>query len=123
MWIADVYRPSNLTGGASVVDIIVSPVPYGNAVYVGGLGDAFCKISAQSGDKVWCVEISVSMPFMVAGNYAFVVADDNNLYAIRLADGVIFWRAHVDERAVPVYADGVIAVGADKIDVATGKKI
>ncbi len=123
MWIADIYRPSNMTGGASMVDIVVPPLPHGNAVYAGGLGDAFCRISATSGAKVWCLDIAVSVPFIIAGNYAFVVADDNNLYAIQLKDGAAIWRTPVARRAPPQYADDVIAVGDERIDVATGKII
>lgn len=122
-WIADIYRPSNLTGGASMVDIIVPPIPYKGAVYVGGLGDAFCRISAASGTRVWCLDIAVSVPFIIADNYAFVVGDDNNLYAIRLKDGAAIWRTPVAERMSPEYTDGVITVGNERIDVATGKII
>lgn len=123
VWIADVYRPSNMTGGASMVDIVVAPLPHGNAVYAGGLGDAFCRISAASGARVWCLDIAVSVPFIIAGNYAFVVADDNNLYAIKLKDGVAIWRTPVTARMAPQYADGIITVGDERIDVATGKII
>lgn len=122
-WIADIYRPSNLTGGASMVDIIVSPVLYNGAVYVGGLGDAFCKVSASSGNKIWCTEISVARPFVIAGNYAFVVATDSNLYAIKTSDGSIMWRTEVSKQATPIYDSGVITVGREKINVADGKII
>ena len=123
VWIADVYRPSNMTGGASMVDIVVAPLPHGNAVYAGGLGDAFCRISAASGVRAWCLDIAVSVPFIIAGNYAFVVADDDNLYAIQLKDGAAIWRTPVAVRTAPQYADGIITVGDERIDVATGKII
>ena len=122
-WIADIYRPSNLTGGASMVDIIVPPVPFKGAVYAGGLGDAFCKVSASNGNKVWCTEISVAYPFVIAGNYAFVVATDNNLYAIKTSDGTIMWRTEVSKQAAPIYDSGVITVGREKINATDGKII
>lgn len=123
IWIADIYSISNLTGGASMVDIVVAPLPHGNAVYAGGLSDAFCRISAASGARAWCLDIAVSVPFIIAGNYAFVVADDNNLYAIQLKDGAAIWRTPVAVRTAPQYADGIITVGDERIDVATGKII
>ncbi len=123
MWIADVYRTSNLTGGASVVDIIAPIVPYGNAVYAGGLGDAFCKMSATSGDKKWCLDIGVAVPFAIAGNYAFVVGTDNNLYAISTKDGAVFWRSEIIEQVAPTYENGKITVGTEIFNVQNGKKI
>lgn len=122
-WIADVYRPSNLTGGASMVDIIVPPLPYKGAVYAGGLGDAFCKLSAANGNKIWCVGISVAVPFIIAGNYSFVVATDNKLYAINTATGSVYWATDVSDQVAPKYSVGIITVGREKIDVASGKII
>lgn len=120
-WISDVFRPSNLTGGASLTDIIVPVVPYGKSVYAGGLGDAFCRLSAATGDQQWCVGIGVGVPFVIAGNYAFVVATDGNLYAVALADGTVYWRSPVRSSVAPTYSDGVITVGDEKFDVANGK--
>lgn len=123
IWIADIYSPSNMTGGASMVDIVVPPFPHGPAVYAGGLGNAFCRINANSGTRVWCIELSVSTAFIIAGNYAFVVADDDNLYAVNLADGSVYWRTPVSERVAPTYKEGIVTVGRDIIDVSSGKII
>lgn len=123
MWIADIYRASNLTGGASMVDIIVPPVAYNNSVYVGGLGDAFCRVSASGGNKIWCAEISVGVPFVIAGNYAFVVATDDNLYAIKISDGTVMWRTKISQQSAPKYESGVISVGRTMVDVTDGKII
>lgn len=123
LWIADIYRTSNLTGGASMVDIVAPIVPYGDSVYVAGLGDAFCRINATSGAKRWCVNLSVGVPFILAGNYAFVVSTDGNLNAVSLSKGQIYWRVPVSAQVAPVYSDGMITVGHEKIDIATGKII
>ena len=123
MWIADVYRPSNLTGGASIVDIVAPIVPYKNSVFAGGLGDAFCKINATSGVKTWCNNISTALPFVIAGEYAFVVSVDNFLYAIDTKSGDIYWRTAVDHQNAPNYQSGVINVGKQKINAADGKII
>lgn len=123
LWIADVYRTSNLTGGASMVDIVAPIVPYGDSIYVGGLGDAFCRINATSGAKRWCVDLSVGVPFVLAGNYAFVVSSDGNLNAVSLKKGDVFWRTPVTAQSAPIYSDGVITVGKERINVADGKKI
>ena len=123
MWIADIYRASNMTGGASMVDIIAPVVPYENSVYVAGLGDAFCRVNAASGAKIWCVNIASSVPFVIAGKYAFAVATDGNLYAMSLSDGAVFWRNPTKQQVAPIYDAGRIIVGRETFNAMDGKKI
>ena len=123
MWIADIYRASNLTGGASMVDIVAPVVPHGSYVYAGGLGDAFCKLNANNGNKVWCVDISVPVPFIITEKYAFVVTADKHLYAISAKNGDIYWATEIKTHATPKYENGIISVAKQKINVADGKII
>ncbi len=120
IWVADVYRASNLTGGAPMVDIIAPIIPRAQDVYAAGLGDAFCKLSAQTGAKKWCIDIGTAVPFVLAGNYAFVVATDDYLYAIETNTGDVYWRAPVAEQVAPTYSDGLITVGREYFDVTDG---
>ncbi len=121
VWIADIYRPSNMTGGASVVDIVAPIVIVENSVYVGGLGDAYCRIDATSGVKKWCVDIGVAVPFIVVPDVSYVVATDNKLYAIRNVDGAVYWTHDVKHQLAPVFDNGKIIVGKQKINAKTGK--
>lgn len=123
VWIADIYRSTNLTGGSSMVDIVAPIVPYGKYVYVGGLGDAFCRVSSTSGIKSWCLNLGVGVPFVIAGNYAFVVGTDDYLYAVRLDSGDVYWRTAIDKQVAPIYSSDGIVVGRQHIDVSTGKEI
>ena len=123
MWIADVFRPSNMTGGASILDIVAPIVVRGNAVYAGGLGDAFCRINKTSGVKKWCLEIGTAQPFIITDNAAFVVATDNNLYAVRTSDGAVYWQTPIDAQVAPKYENKIITVGKQKIDAETGQII
>ena len=120
VWVADVYRGNNLTGGAAVVDIVAHVGVDKNYVYAGGLGDAFCKLNANSGNKIWCVNISVPVDFIVVDNFAFVVGTDNNLYAINTDNGSIYWRTVVKKQRVPKYDGKNIIVGREKIDYTNG---
>lgn len=123
VWIADVYRQSNMMGGASILDI-VAPIQIDDGyVYAGGLGGAFCKISDASGKSAWCVDISVEKPFIITSGVAFVLDTDNNINAIRLRDGAVYWRAPVEKSVAPEYQDKKIIVGREKIDAETGEKI
>lgn len=123
IWIADIYRPSNMTGGASVLDIIAPIIVRDKNVYVGGLGDAFCKINSASGAKHWCSEIATAQPFIIAENTIFVVSTDNKLYALRDSDGAAHWSTDVKKQTAPKYENRTIVVGKEKFDGNTGDKI
>jgi outer membrane protein assembly factor BamB len=119
-WIADIYRASNMTGGASQLDIVAPLQISGNYIYAGGIGDAFCKINMASGKKSWCIDIGVALPFVLVDNYAFVVSTDNSLYAVNTAAGTVYWSAQLDAPAAPVYENKTITVGDQSFDAATG---
>ncbi len=120
-WIADVYRQSNMTGGASVLDIIAPIQIRGKYVYAGGLGGAFCKISVATGNIAWCTEIGVEYPFMVADDVAYVLDTDDYLDAVRLRDGAVYWRTAVEKPETPKYENKTVIVGHEKFDAETGK--
>ena len=120
IWTTDVYKERNLTGAAAVVDIIAHVGVDKNFVYVGGLGDAFCKLKSDNGDKVWCVDISVPVDFIIVDNFAFVVGSDNNLYAINTDSGNVYWKTEIKRQDVPKYNGEYIKVGRQKIDYKNG---
>lgn len=122
-WIADIYRASNVTGGAAVLDIIAPVIIEKNNIYVGGLGDAFCRISASKGTKTWCLDIGVGTPFTLIDNVVFLVGTDNNLYAVDATCGDIYWRHGIEKQAAPIYKNKIITVGNEKFDATTGKPI
>ena len=121
VWVADVYRENNLTGGAAVVDIVAHVGVDKNYVYAGGLGDAFCKLNANSGNKIWCVNISVPVDFILVDNFAFVIGTDNNLYAINTDKGSVYWKTEVKKQRPPKYDGQNITVGSQKIDYKNGE--
>ena len=123
VWATDVFRANNLTGGASVVDIVAHVGIDGGYVYAGGLGDAFCKLNANNGDKVWCVNISVPVDFIIVDNFAFVVGTDNNLYAVDTKDGSVYWKTEIKKQVKPNYDGKNILVGKQKINYKNGEEI
>lgn len=122
-WIADVYRQSNMTGGASVLDIIAPIQIYKKYVYAGGLGGAFCKISDATGVTAWCADIGVEHAFIITNDTAYVLDTDNNLNAVRLRDGAFYWRTPVKKSAAPQYKNKTIIVANEKFDAENGKLI
>ena len=121
VWVNDVYKENNLTGGSGVVDIVARIGVDKNFVYAGGLGDAFCKLKSTNGDKVWCVNISVPVDFILIDDFAFVVGADNNLYAINTSDGSVYWKTKVKKQVSPQYDGTNIIVGREKINYSNGE--
>lgn len=122
-WVADVYRTSNMTGGASVTDIVAPLVIRGGYIYAGGIGDAFCKIQRSNGTKQWCVYVGTGVGFIVDNHVAFMVGTDNNLYAINTNNGNIYWRTPVKAQKSPVYKDKIITVGKEQFNAENGELI
>ncbi len=120
VWEEDVYRVNNLTGGASMVDIVAHVGIDGKYVYAGGLGDAFCKLNASDGNKVWCLNISVPVDFIMVDDFIFVVGTDSNLYAINKSNGDIYWKAEIEKQVKPKYDGKDIIIGSQKIDYKNG---
>lgn len=123
VWVTDVFRANNLTGGASMVDIIAHVGIDGKYVYAGGLGDAFCKLNANTGDKVWCLNISTGIDFIMVDDFVFVVGTDNNLYAINKQKGEVYWRAEIKKQIKPNYNEKIITVGKQQINSKDGSFI
>ncbi|MBR4625722.1 MAG: PQQ-like beta-propeller repeat protein [Alphaproteobacteria bacterium] len=123
VWATDVFRANNLTGGASVVDIIAHVGLDGKYVYAGGLGDAFCKLNANNGDKVWCLNISVPVDFVMVDDFIFVVGTDNNLYEVNKQNGAVYWKTEIKKQAKPNYNKKIITIGKQKINCKDGSII
>ena len=120
VWTTDVYRANNLTGGASMVDIIAHVGLDGKYLYVGGLGDAFCKLKSENGNRVWCKNISVPVDFIMVDDFIFVVGTDNNLYAINKNDGNVYWKTEIKTQLKPIYHKKIITVGKQRINAKDG---
>ncbi len=120
-WVTDVFRPSNMTGGASMVDIIAPVVVDGTSIYAAGLGDAVCRLRTDSGNARWCAPIGSAYPIVVTQTAIFVMATDGSLYALRPSDGAAYWRTEISRPGAPVYDGTTITVGRVRVDAATGK--
>ncbi len=123
MWMADVYSESNMMGGAATVDIVAPLAMDGTYIYAGGMGDAFCKINKDNGSKKWCSTIGTRYPFVALKNVAYITGLDNYLYAVRLSDGVIYWRTEIKRADTPTYDNKIITVRKQKFDAVTGQEL
>ncbi len=123
VWSAQIYSDSNITGGASILDIVAPIVILDKYVYVAGLGNAICKISTSSGNKIWCNPISISDEFIVTKNVTFAKDINNTLYAINNANGKIHWMIDTDSDDKISYSDYKIMIDGDEYDAYTGSQL
>ena len=123
IWMADVYSESNMIGGATTVDIVAPLVIDGSYIYVGGMGDAFCKINIANGNKKWCARIGTRHPFITFEHVLYVVGLDDALYALRASDGAIYWRSEIQKSSEPIYQSGIIMVGKQRFDAIRGQEL
>ena len=121
VWTTDVFRANNLTGGASMVDIVAHVGLDDKYVYAGGLGDAFCKLNANNGNRIWCLNISVAVDFIMVGDFIFVVGTDNNLYTINKQNGDVYWKSEIKKQVKPKYDGKNIIIGLQKINYKNGQ--
>lgn len=123
-WIADVYKSMDMLSVGSVLDIVAPLVIDEDRLFAGGMGRAFCQINPANGDKKWCVDISVASPFLIAGNLAFVVGTDSNLYALDTKTGGVYWMANVKKSVQPKLQlqdeKYMVIVGRQKFDAISG---
>ena len=91
-------------------------------VYVGGVGDAFCKINAETGKKKWCANVGTALPYVYTDTVIYVVGGDSALYAISTENGSIYWRSAVKKMSAPTFANGKIKVGRETFNAKTGDK-
>lgn len=121
VWATDVFRASTMTGGTPVVDIVAHVGLTGGFVYAGGLGDAFCKLDKFSGEKIWCIDISVPVDFIMVDNFIFVVGGNGTLYAVNATSGKIYWATSVGVQVRPKYENDSLTVGGKRINYHNGK--
>jgi outer membrane protein assembly factor BamB len=123
VWVANIFRASAPTGGSSILDIVAPVIVDGDRfVYAGGLGNAFCKLNAANGTRVWCNGLGIGTPFIVRTGVSYAVATDGHLYAIDNATGNAFWRAEVRRQQTPKLVQNMITVGREKFDAKTGER-
>ncbi|MBQ7409473.1 MAG: PQQ-binding-like beta-propeller repeat protein [Alphaproteobacteria bacterium] len=120
IWKTDVYKENSLTGGTPVVDIVAHVGVDKNYVYAGSLGDAFCKLNANTGNKIWCLDISVGVDFIMVDDFIFVVGTDNNLYSINKNNGEVYWKTEIKKQVKPNYDGKFITVGKYRINYKNG---
>lgn len=72
-------------------DIVAAPVIAAGVVYAIGLGNTVMAVDLHSGAKVWTHAGSGTVPFCLAGDFAYLLDKSQTLYAIHADDGLVSW--------------------------------
>ncbi len=101
----------------SLTDISTPPVISHGAVYSVSQGGRFVAIDERSGARQWQLEVGSSNMPWVAGDYVFLLDNNNELVCIQRDKGGIRWisqlQTHEDmeKRKRPVYWQGPVLAG------------
>ncbi|MDR1697209.1 MAG: PQQ-like beta-propeller repeat protein [Rickettsiales bacterium] len=122
VWTADIHSRAHM-GGSSVLDISATPVVVGNFVYVGGMGDAFCKLNKNNGNEIWCANIGTAFDFAANADVAIVCGTDNGLYALNAKTGDAYWRTQIDKCGAVKMNGKNINIGREEFSAINGEKL
>lgn len=85
---------SSSFGQASTLDftdIVAAPVIANGVVYAISLGNVAIAVNLHSGAKVWSHSATGTQTFCIAGNFAYLLDQNQHLYAIEADDGLVSW--------------------------------
>jgi outer membrane protein assembly factor BamB len=120
-------------GKASPVDlsdIVAAPVIANGVVYAIGLGNTTMAVDLHSGAKVWTHSATGTQPYVLAGDYAFLLNHEQQLIAINADDGLVSWATQMPDFhnmknksgpiawTGPVMVDGHLVLGNSRGEVA-----
>jgi outer membrane protein assembly factor BamB len=91
LWAQDLNLSKAVNSDFYLNDIDATPIAKDGVVYSIGNGGLMMAIDAKSGDFLWKKEIAGIVDFWLAGDFLFVINNDNKLLAIHKKSGGIKW--------------------------------
>ena len=92
LWSTFLIDNSRINISTDINAIKAAPVIDDDTVYAIGHNDLLAAIDYRTGENKWTLKIGgTNMPW-IAGKYLFVLANNNELFAINKSDGKIFWQ-------------------------------
>jgi outer membrane protein assembly factor BamB len=91
LWSNDLNSSQNYNSNFFLSDIDATPLVKDNIVYVIGNGGFMKAISLKNGNEIWQLSIASIIDFWLAGDFLFVINNDNKLMAVYKKTGQIKW--------------------------------
>jgi outer membrane protein assembly factor BamB len=104
------------------------PVIANGRVYAIGVGGLLVALDLRSGRRLWERDIAGTSSPWVAGDWLFVISDDQHMAAMHLADGHIAWASDLprwkdeEKQEDPIYWFGPVLAGDRLIAAGTNKE-
>lgn len=93
LWSQDLILSKATSSDFYLNDIDATPLVHDNVVYAVGNGGLLKAMSLKNGEFLWKKEIASVVDFWLAGDFLFVINNDNKLLAIHKKTGGIKWAA------------------------------
>lgn len=91
LWNNDLNSSRNYSSNFFLSDIDATPLVKDNVVYAVGNGGFMKAISLKNGNEIWQLPIASIIDFWLAGDFLFVINNDNKLLAVYKKTGEIKW--------------------------------
>jgi outer membrane protein assembly factor BamB len=117
VWSDNLASTRSINAVAALANIHGRPVIDRDRVIAVSHSGRMAAIDLRSGDRVWEQEIASSGSPWVAGDYVFVLANDNELVCLTRNEGKVRWVHHLrryedeTERSDPIYWAGPVLGG------------
>lgn len=97
-WSDNLSNVKRYGGGLeSLSDIKAMPVLDRGVIIAISFGGKLAAIDERTGTRIWQREISGAQTPWVAGSYVFVLSSENQLIALSITDGSIYWIAELPQ--------------------------
>ncbi len=91
LWSNDLNSSQNFNSNFFLSDIDATPLVKDNIVYAIGNGGFMKALSLKNGEQIWQLKIASIIDFWLAGDFLFVINNDNKLLAVHKKSGDIKW--------------------------------
>jgi outer membrane protein assembly factor BamB len=122
LWSHNLVSERTMNAVSSLADIRGRPIIDRDRVIAVSHSGRMVSIDLRSGGIVWDLEIGSSYSPWVAGNYVFVISDDNEIVCLTRDDGQVRWLRELQHFKDPKHQTGPIrwagpALGSNRLIV------
>lgn len=125
VWSDSLTRTGNLTSLSSLNDIAGRPVIDRDRVFAASHSGRMVSIDLRTGERVWTKDISSVQTPWVAGDWVFIVTNEQQVAALSRRDGRIRWITSLprfedpEDRTEPISWSGPVLAGDRLVLVST----
>ena len=124
LWSATLIDNSRINLSTDINAVKASPVIENDTIYAIGHNDLLAAVDYRTGENKWSLKIGGTHMPWIAGNYLFVLSNNNELFAVNKNDGKILWQTRfleeypLDERS-EIYLSGPVMINSQLLITAS----